>query len=776
MKRLLIAFIMSVSTITGIYAQDAVYVYRNDGEFDAFLTEDVDSILFFTVPVDSMGNPEYPLYTDSTAHYSRRAPGSNDGMSVQAVYTRDGGVHYIPMNAIDSIGFTPPPAIFADNVKVMEESMWKYITAVEGKRLYFAATLPTDMLPKMNDILLCTDIDSPYFREGFVGKVTRVAPATGGTHIVDCSNVDNIDEIFKQLIGIERVTDDSTPQNASTRASGDVDLGEIDVEIGLEISQADANSKISVGGKVNGRVIGTVVYNISKKTKKIDLRLKHDWQASAKIESSLFGEYEYISKGKELFTTYFPWWCPIFKFGISAHMFAHADGKATVSNTVRGPKYSYDTKITYLNGKFDAINQKINNGSDNVTATFAAAELESSLHVGGMARMTLGTIDCFDTYIRATTDFYVGPKISGKFSFDTEKVGDKGYYRQIKDEKIELDLLAIDIKAYGEAQLSKLEKYTGEFCNIKLAALKKEWFMLPELSEPYVTLNGNTATVSCTPKRQLVMPLMLGYALYDEETNTHWSGAYDSKYYSGGEGFTLTQEFSQLNYGTTYTVYPMIRYMGYDLLAEPTAQFTTPESTKPLCPNHNHPHMIDLGLPSGMQWACCNVGAEQPEAYGGYYAWAETWEKTTYTWDNYKYFTPPPPPSTDYPRPQKGYYQTDIQHNIEGTEYDVAHTTWGNGWRMPTSDEYKELEQNCTWTWDTYNGIKGMMVTGKNGNRIFLPAAGYSRAYQGDLGYYRFGTFLTKFVGQNSLYRIKANEHKISSIESPSGCSVRAVK
>ena len=43
-------------------------------------------------------------------------------------------------------------------------------------------------------------------------------------------------------------------------------------------------------------------------------------------------------------------------------------------------------------------------------------------------------------------------------------------------------------------------------------------------------------------------------------------------------------------------------------------------SSAPLCPDGKHPHMIDLGLPSGTKWACCNVGADKPEAYGGYYA------------------------------------------------------------------------------------------------------------------------------------------------------------
>ena len=38
------------------------------------------------------------------------------------------------------------------------------------------------------------------------------------------------------------------------------------------------------------------------------------------------------------------------------------------------------------------------------------------------------------------------------------------------------------------------------------------------------------------------------------------------------------------------------------------------------CPDDNHPHIIDLGLPSGTKWACCNVEANSPEEYGGEYA------------------------------------------------------------------------------------------------------------------------------------------------------------
>ena len=56
-----------------------------------------------------------------------------------------------------------------------------------------------------------------------------------------------------------------------------------------------------------------------------------------------------------------------------------------------------------------------------------------------------------------------------------------------------------------------------------------------------------------------------------------------------------------------------------------------------ICPDDHHPHMIDLGLPSGTKWACCNVDATKPEEYGGYYAWGETETKDSYEWETYHF-------------------------------------------------------------------------------------------------------------------------------------------
>ena len=116
---------------------------------------------------------------------------------------------------------------------------------------------------------------------------------------------------------------------------------------------------------------------------------------------------------------------------------------------------------------------------------------------------------------------------------------------------------------------------------------------------------------------------------------------------------------------------------------------------------------VDLGL--SVKWATCNVGASSSEDYGNYYAWGETKTKSSYDDDNCKTF-----------RKSIG--------DIGGTSRDVAHVKWGSPWRLPTMAEFEELldSVNCTWDWTTQGGHEGYKVTSrKNGNSIFLPAAGW---------------------------------------------------
>ena len=169
---------------------------------------------------------------------------------------------------------------------------------------------------------------------------------------------------------------------------------------------------------------------------------------------------------------------------------------------------------------------------------------------------------------------------------------------------------------------------------------------------------------------------------------------------------------------------------------------------------------VDLGLPSGLKWATCNVGASNPGSYGNYYAWGETTTKSSYTEDNC---------ST---------WEQNIGY-IACTNRDAARQNWGGRWRMPKRAEIDELINNCTWTWTTQNNHNGYRVTGPNGNSIFLPAAGCregsSTLFVGSYGFYWSST--PKESGTQSAYSLDfySGDHSRDRNQRYFGFSVRPV-
>lgn len=143
---------------------------------------------------------------------------------------------------------------------------------------------------------------------------------------------------------------------------------------------------------------------------------------------------------------------------------------------------------------------------------------------------------------------------------------------------------------------------------------------------------------------------------------------------------------------------------------------------------------VDLGLPSGTLWATMNVGASSPEEYGDLFAWGETEPKSEYAWTNY------------FDTENNG--STFIKYNNNGgltellPEDDAAAANWGEGWQMPSKEQFEELiDPNYTTTvWTEQNGVYGRMITGKNSQYIFLPAAGFrwgtNHNSAGSNGYY----------------------------------------
>ena len=146
---------------------------------------------------------------------------------------------------------------------------------------------------------------------------------------------------------------------------------------------------------------------------------------------------------------------------------------------------------------------------------------------------------------------------------------------------------------------------------------------------------------------------------------------------------------------------------------------------EPVTPPDMH-EWVDLGLPSGTLWETCNVGANAPEEAGDYFAWGETEPKEVYTFETYKWCNGSMHTITKYCT-HSGYGSngfTDGKTELDPGD-DAAYVNWGSSWRMPSKSQQDELRDNCTWTWTNQNGVEGRLVTGPNGNTMFLPTAGY---------------------------------------------------
>ena len=200
---------------------------------------------------------------------------------------------------------------------------------------------------------------------------------------------------------------------------------------------------------------------------------------------------------------------------------------------------------------------------------------------------------------------------------------------------------------------------------------------------------------------------------------------------------------------------------------------------------------VDLGL--SVKWAKCNLGASKPTDYGNYYAWGETEPKTNYSWATYKWmqagksdwqyitkYTATDGKTKGIWYDAGGNFIGDNKTTLEAAD-DAATANLGSPWRMPTKKEYDELVDNCTWTWTTQAGVKGYEVKSKkNGNSIFLPAAGLRRGSDlndaGSKGYYCSSSLYTEYSDFARILYFDAGEHEWYSPHRYCGCPVRPVR
>lgn len=151
---------------------------------------------------------------------------------------------------------------------------------------------------------------------------------------------------------------------------------------------------------------------------------------------------------------------------------------------------------------------------------------------------------------------------------------------------------------------------------------------------------------------------------------------------------------------------------------------------------------VDLGLPSGVKWATCNLGAYSPEQLGNYFAWGETSTKNDYSERLSRTYD-----KSEYNLSLLGFIDSDGQLK---TTYDAARSIWGASWRMPTNEEFEELYHFCKRKWTSVNGRNGILFTGPNMNSIFFPASGFKSGSSSTIGVGERGDYWSSSLGSKN--------------------------
>lgn len=548
-------------------AQQAFYIYRNDGVINTFITTEIDSMTYSCIDVDSVLHDEYVVHE---------------------VYTPD-SIYRIPIERIDSVGFVTPETVYQPGVTVLEGDLRSYIVSRDDMTLVFKSSTPVGILPKVGDKLVST-IGDEIMESAFVGKVAETKQASEGTVIV-CEPV-ALTDIFECYYGIIRKTDE--PVLAKTRSLSDGYYGTVgtrtfspgkktiqlldipDVAVGYEVID---DLSFSVGGSCEASVsfTPTIDYNayiIVNPTHEVNISItaigNYTMEECLLLSGNLGVGYEKKVLEKpipipEAFIDVF------FEFGVFANCKATICTEQKLTQTY---KHVFHWEWSSKNHETLANVNNFKTVSNTYTGNVA---LNGEVSIGAYGKLGIALIgtSCFDIS-------QVDLRVDGGFSLEGTYVPYKSdresankntvLYNHIKDCEVGLYWF------YGssiEAQLFKwsVSGQIPNFFNIPLSnkGKIKSFKLVPSFSDTRLIFDKKGICHSFTNlvDEDFLFKPNLGFKLINKGNENDAKYSYDLYDYDGSM-------FYNCNFGkvapSKYTVYPLIKLWGFDMLAEPLAE------------------------------------------------------------------------------------------------------------------------------------------------------------------------------------------------------------
>lgn len=560
------------SAFNSLFAQDAFYIYRNDGNFDGFFYDQVQRIGYSKIDLEGMEHDEYVI---------------------QEVETVD-SLYRIPLCAIDSIGFVQPEIRFSPQLRMMDElghTDWIDHIAPQGDGtalLYFKAGMPESLKPEVGNVLVGFD-EGVFGNGGYGGKVQSVFKVAGAW-CCQMGDIESWGDIFDQVITVEQIGTDAEGNvrrrvagfapdgsvRAPNRVSGNYDLtlfnwsGRLQKEL-----YHSGNQSVNVGLDLGLTATAQAVYNISgvfSKRAYFKVVFCEGFSAGLSVHASVSGGHEWpVATPLDLLPAVkFPAFFPIFECDPKPKGFVRINGSADIG--VQLPKYDFGFSQTLiydseLEEPFAFSWGNLDKNEDNpevldgeLTGFGLGFVLNGFVQFGSKVSLAVKNNSWLNSLLECSVglEIYAGPKMEAEVNFNLS--GD-GSYEVLKDSKVELSQLSFDRELKYSWRVGRRPRQERSLWSDTQKFGSVAWYFLPNFLETKADDNEAAKQFRATvyPRRMVLLPSNIGIGAYDKDGKL-LIARYGKKYSFSNtfEEFSATFKYDEFPGPGKYSLRPII--------------------------------------------------------------------------------------------------------------------------------------------------------------------------------------------------------------------------
>ena len=580
MRRIFFAISFWLLAIDCVNAQEAFYIYRNDGDFNGFFYDEVVEMRYSHFGIDSVEHEEYVTYEIVLADT----------------------IHRIPLAAIDSIGFQQPEIKLNPKVKFMqEEGLCPYLQPLYAYTTMEFKNLPANLTPQVGDVLLGfasddgAEVNYKYFG-GSYGLVVERVQTNGNTTFIEGHPVDQLSDVFEQYITVERIgldkqnnivrriagcTPDGKPRKvkAVDGSSGDITIIDIDGTFNKSWSPGGSSS-VDLSADVGIKFLMRASYNIT--WAKFFVKLSDELSVSIKPTISASLQTNFI--GTPGFFTIpgilFPATCPIFETNPCPDIFLRAGGSLALKLNLPKVQLGFGEYLIIDADQWFPISYSMHmlpddgkEPEEDMLDFSAEVNLSGFVQIGVEFQANICTASWFSRIFKSDIGLhlYVGPKLSGQVSVSSKLIDGWGAdaYGTLRNSYIDFALLSLDLEA--GAKVWPMWDDPDE-----ITFLSKSWEFMqdtirfaPKLGETTVEFEDEDAIITMRPAQErlfLASSLKLG-VLEENETEMKSYGWWPIGMNNNDTAVQYT--LKNLTYDKAYHVVPVISYGKFgDVVAE----------------------------------------------------------------------------------------------------------------------------------------------------------------------------------------------------------------